>query len=135
MSDLINSFKDEHVRITDTLLEVQNVGISSNAGQKLMQSAKGYLVAHLRKEDKELYPVLWKAAEQDSELKKTLEVYAKDMEKITDSALAFFDKYQKEGDEAEFAKDSRGLMKVLLKRISNEETVLYKKYNEIVSYY
>ena len=94
--------------------------------------ARDELLSHLQKEDAELYPVLLNAPKSDDQLQGTLDKYATDMQTISASALAFFDKYgscdQKEG----FENDCRGLIKVLCKRIRNEEAVLYKKYDELM---
>ncbi|GAA4649444.1 hypothetical protein GCM10023116_17180 [Kistimonas scapharcae] len=132
MSTLVQEFLQEHAHITDTLLNVQRIGIHTEQGRKLLILAKEELLAHLAKEDANLYPVLWKAAETDEKLKTTLEKYAKDMDQISASALAFFEKYCSHGDEEGFEKDCKGLIRVLCKRIGNEEAVLYRKYNEIM---
>ena len=89
MSTLVQEFLQEHAHITDTLLNVQRIGIHTEQGRKLLILAKEELLTHLAKEDANLYPVLWKAAETDEKLKSTLEKYAKDMDQISATALAF----------------------------------------------
>ncbi len=98
----------------------------------MLMAAKGALLAHLAKEDKELYPTLNKVAETDAQLKSTLDFYAKDMDEISKSALAFFDKYSAGGSGLEFAKDLGSLFGNLASRVRKEESTLYLKYNELV---
>lgn len=132
MSKLIRELLVEHAHLTDALLNIQRIGVHTEQGRSLLMLARDELLAHLAKEDAELYPVLSKAAESDEQLQNTLNKYANDMHKISASALAFFDKYcscdQKEG----FENDCRGLIRILCKRIRNEEAVLYKKYDAIM---
>ena len=134
MSGLITELKYEHSQIADTLRGVLELGINSEEGKKLLFSAKSYLLAHLEKEDTKLYPVLWKAAQNNTDLKRILDVYANDMDSISKMALEFFNKYASGGDALLFALDYKELYKELNTRIMKEETVIYKKYDEIYLY-
>ncbi len=133
MTELIKQLNKEHAEIEKTLNKVKELGVNTQEGQQTLMAAKDGLLAHLKKEDEELYPVLYKAAEKDEKLKRTLEVFAKDMEGISKAALEFFEKYANGGSGIEFARDFGKLLAVLSQRISKEENVLYKKYEEIVS--
>lgn len=131
MSDLVSELKHEHSDITDTLKMVLKLGVNSGEGKKLLFSARSDLLAHLEKEDMRLYPALWKEAQKNNDLKSTLELYASEMESISTLALEFFDKYETGGDDEQFATDYKELFRILVKRIMNEETVLYRKYDEL----
>ena len=131
MSDLISELKYEHSQITDTLSKVIALGINSEEGRDLLYTSKSYLLEHLKKEDTKLYPALREAAKNNIDLKHTVDLYADDMNAISKMALDFFEKYESGGDSVEFGKDYRNLFVVLNDRIRNEETVLYKKYDEI----
>jgi hypothetical protein len=89
------------------------------------------LLAHLKKEDVLFYPVLNKAAESDTNLKRTLEIFAKDMEGISRTALEFFGKYSDGGSGLEFGTDFGKFYGVLSQRISKEENILFEKYDEL----
>ncbi|MCP4265520.1 MAG: hemerythrin domain-containing protein [Candidatus Brocadiaceae bacterium] len=132
MSKLVDDLKQQHKVIADTLSKVKSLGVTSDEGQKTLLAAKNGLLAHLNKEDKELYPVLNKAAESDSGLKNTLDFYAKDMDTISKAALEFFEKYSTGGSGLEFAKDFGTLFATLSLRINKEESILYKKYDELM---
>ena len=133
MSELVRELRLEHAQISDTLKKVLELGFDSEEGRNLLISAKAYLIAHLGKEDKKLYPVLWKEAETNFELRKTLESYASEMDKISQFALTFFEKCSLEGNAQQFENEFKKLFRMLNTRILNEESVLYKKYDEIAS--
>jgi hypothetical protein len=131
MSKLVEELKSDHKVIAATLNKVSGLGISSPEGQKTLLAAKSGLLAHLKKEDGHLYPVLKNAANVDTELKRMLDTFAKDMVVVSMSALEFFDKYARGGDGLTFARDFGRLYATLSQRISREENVLYKKFDEI----
>ena len=131
MSKLIDELKKEHTRITTTLNKVEKIGAFSKKGQEVLLSAKSTLLSHLKKEDEQLYPVLRESAKKDTALKRTLDMFAKDMEKISKSVLEFFDKYSEGGSGMEFAVDYGRFFAALSSRIRREEDILYAKYNEI----
>ena len=132
MSDLVEELKKEHLVITDSLNKVKNLGIASEEGQKTLVAVKSALLAHLHKEDERLYTVLYKAAVSDVNLKQSLDMFAKDMGNITKTALDFFEKYSKGGTTLEFAEDFGQLCAMLSSRISKEENILYKRYDELI---
>lgn len=133
MSTLVSELKSDHETIVNMLNEVKSLGITSKEGQDLLMSAKAGLLAHLGKEDKELYPALLKEAETNPSLKNILDTYADEMNGISRAALDFFDKYSSGGDGIEFAKDFGHLFGVLASRIRKEESIIYSKYDELVS--
>jgi len=131
VSKLIDELKKEHTRITTTLNKVEKIGAFSKKGQEVLLSAKSTLLSHLKKEDEQLYPVLRESAKKDTALKRTLDMFAKDMEEISKSVLEFFDKYSEGGSGMEFAVDYGRFFAALSSRIRREEDILYAKYNEI----
>lgn len=131
MSGLIDELKHEHIVITTALGKAWDLGVNTAEGKELLFSTKNLLLAHLKKEDIELYPPLREAAKKSSELKESLDSYIEEMQEISKAALAFFEKYESGGDEADFSKDYRDLYKVLTVRILNEEAVLYRKFEKL----
>ena len=131
MSDLIEELKKEHATIAATLDEVNKLGIGTQEGQAMLMSAKTSFLAHLKKEDEQMYPLLNRAAESDPELKQTLEFYAKDMDEVTKAALEFFEKYSHSDAGMEFAKEYGKLFTTLSLRIRKEEAAIYKKFEEL----
>ncbi len=131
MSKLIDELKKEHSLILDTLFKVNVLDVISKEGQDKLFETKSVLLAHLKKEDEKLYPVLRKAAEKDENLKRTLDIYANDMEGISTSAREFLDKYAEGSSGSELANDFGIISVFLYKRIQSEEEVLFKEYERL----
>ncbi len=91
-------------------------------------SVEASLLAHLEIEDDQMYPALQKEAEQNKDLKNTLDLFAMDMENVSKVVQDFFDKYSEELSGEELPKDFENLYTALSKRISNEEESLYDEY-------
>ena len=105
MSDFIEELRIEHTLIIDEIQNIERLGIYSREGKKNFFTAKRDFLAHLKKEDKKLYPVLRKAAESNKEFKKKLDYFSKNEEKVTEFALQFFDKYSSGGSGVEYKLD------------------------------
>ncbi len=133
MSNLVEELKKEHVNLIETLKMVKALGVTSEEGNKTFQAAKQGLLEHLKKEDEKLYPVLNKAALQDEYLKQTLDLFAQDMDVVSKAVLAFFEKYSSGGSGIGFAKDFGRISATLVQRVSKEEHIIYKKYEELQS--
>ncbi len=131
MSKLVDELKKEHIIIVETLNKVKSLSIASEKGRNTILAAKSGLLAHLKKEDEKLYPLLNKAAENDPSLRKNLDMFAKDMDEISKAALAFFDKYTTGESSLDFVKDFGRLFATLSIRIKKEESIIYSKFNEL----
>lgn len=133
MSRLIEELKKDHVAISNLLTRVNDAKVSHKDAHAILLTAKASLIAHLKKEDAQLYPVLNKAALADPVLKRTIEFYARDMEEITRNAIQFFDKYSKNDVplDLEFAKAFGNLFATISRRLRSEETTLYKEFDKL----
>ncbi len=131
MSKLIEEFKSDHVEISDIFREVTVLGITSEESRKKLFHAKSKLIAHLKKEDEEFYPILWKEAETNQNLKQKLESFANEMEAITITILAFFEKYSDVKLENDFENEFTDIYLALTNRINNEESTLYPEYEKL----
>ena len=128
MSILIEELKKEHSEIVAALNEVKKLGILSKEGQKRLMSVQTSLLAHLEMEDDQLYPRLRKQAENNKNLKNTLDLFEMDMENVSTVVREFFDKYSEEFSGEELSEDFKTLFAALSKRINNEEAFLYEEY-------
>ncbi len=131
MSALIEEFKGEHAKIMAMLKEVKEFGILSKEGQARLMFIKAHLLAHLKKEDEKLYPVLRKEAEDNERLKNTLDLFAMDMKKVSSVVQEFFDKYSEGEIDENFSINYESLFAALRARIRNEEDALYKEYEGV----
>ncbi len=131
MSALIEEFKREHYEIIEALKEVEAPGILTKEGQAKLMSVKATLLEHLKEEDEKFYPVLWKEAEQNKELKEELEIFAKDWGNISSVAFQIFDKYDNGALEEDGLWDFETLFTSLSHRMKNEENFLYGEYEKL----
>jgi iron-sulfur cluster repair protein YtfE (RIC family) len=133
MARLIDELKKDHAAMESMLARAKDPGISHKEAHKILVTAQASLLAHLKKEDAQLYPVLTKAAASDPNLKRTIDFYAKDMEEITGNAVSFFQKYASSDApiDIEFAKAFGRLFATLSRRQRNEENSLYKEFEKL----
>ncbi len=131
MSVLIEELKKEHSEIVATLNEAKELGISSKEGQAKLMFAKVSLLAHIKKEEEQFYPVLRKEAKINKELESILDLLAVGMMDASRVALEFFDKYSRGVSRKEFPEEFENLFEVIGKRIRNEEDILFPVYEKI----
>ena len=131
MSSLIEELKREHAEIIAMLNEVKELGILSKEGQARLMSVKESLLAHIKKEEEQFYPVLRKEAEINKQLESILDLLAVGMMNVSRVALEFFDKYSRGVSGKEFPEELENLFVALNKRIRNEEDVLFPEYEKI----
>ncbi|MDH5681306.1 MAG: hemerythrin domain-containing protein [Spirochaetota bacterium] len=131
MSELVNELKKEHDILVTVLNEVKEIGISSQEGKDKLSAAKNGLLAHLKKEDEQLYPKLRVAATSNEQLQRTLDHFLREMEEISSFAIEFFGKYESGGEGVEFIRDFGKLIGGLRGRIRREENILYPEYDKL----
>ena len=130
IQQLIEELKLDHAELSDLFRKIVHLGITSEEGRKTLNDAKEILLAHLKKEDDELYPVLCETAKDNQNLKLKLESLAKDLGNVTRTISAFFEKYEDGGNETDFKTDFQKIYLVLSKRINSEERELFPEYDK-----
>lgn len=131
MSLLIDDLKKQHSEIFAELKEANDLGIITKDGQYKLLSTKADLLAHLKKEDEHLYPVLRKEAETNKHLESTLDSFSSEMENISRSAFEFFEKYSDGVIDSKYVEAFETLYAALSARMKNEESVLFTEYEKI----
>jgi hypothetical protein len=129
LSPLIIELKHEHVAILKAMEEMKREIVGGGQGGVLMAVARDRLLAHLKKEDDQLYGVLHAKARDDATLARTLNVFAADMQEISGFAVAFFAKFGTQTPSADAARDFGKLFGLLGNRIRREEIILYPAYD------
>ncbi len=128
MSALIEEFKREHSEILAVLNEAKKLGILSHEGQSKLMSVKVILLEHLWNENERLYPVLWKEAEHNNDIKDLLDLFAVEMENVSIIVQEFFDKYYGGVIDEDFPREFEKFSAAIIKRIKDEEDILYEEY-------
>jgi hypothetical protein len=131
MSDLIESFKNEHKTLLEGLYQIKEMGVVSPEGRSRLFSLKDYLLVHLQKEDEFLYSALKAAARGNQRIARLLELFAQDLEEITDKAAQFFAKHSTEGPDLVFAGDFGELFGAIKGRIRREENILFTEFEQL----
>ena len=129
----IEELKEEHQSIIDRLLKVKRLGVHTMEGRSELIEIKEILLMHLQKEDDRLYPALREVAGKDKNIKHFLDTFEGEMKKISAFSIAFFNKYSVDGGGIEFLRDFDKLRTSLEDRIQREESMLYEKYEELIS--
>ncbi len=129
MSALIEEFKREHSEILAILNEAKELGILSKEGQSKLMSVKEILLEHLWNENERLYPVLWKEAEHNNDIKDVLDLFAVEMENVSIIVQEFFDKYYGGVIDEDFPREFERFFAAISKRIKDEEDILYDEYD------
>ncbi len=132
MSALIEELKREHSELVAILNEVKGLDILSKEGQTKLLSAKERFLSHLKKEDRQLYPVLIKKANDNELLEGTLVLLAIDMSDVSRVVQEFFDKYYGGVIDEDFQREFETFFAVISKRIMDEEDILYDEYDKII---
>jgi iron-sulfur cluster repair protein YtfE (RIC family) len=127
---LIEELRNEHISIVETINNIEKLGIYTREGISELLYAKMEFIAHLKKEDTELYPKLKKIAEYDKEFRKKLDHLSRNLEEVTQFVLKFFDQYSAGGADIQFKSDCERLYSILKARILNEE-LLFKEYEKL----
>ena len=131
MTALIEEFKREHSEIVAILNEVKALGILSKEDQAKLMSIKASLLEHLWNENERIYPVLWKEAEHNKDLKEVLDLFAIEMEDVSNVVEQFFNKFHEGTVDRNFPHEFEAVFAAISKRIKNEEEVLYDEYEKI----
>jgi hemerythrin-like domain-containing protein len=138
--DLILQLREEHRQILrlfvliKTNLESEKSDVRE-LGDQLME-LKELLISHLALEDKLLYPKLVKS--KSPEIKKTGQMFSKEMAEIAKKTMIFFRKYEKiQFDKLitnkTFSKEIEKVAEKIKRRVSIEESILYNAYLTAVS--
>jgi hypothetical protein len=127
---LIEELRNEHISIVETIHNIEKLGIYTSEGVRELLHVKMDFLAHLKKEDEELYPKLREIAKYNREFKNKLDHLSKNIEEVTQFALKFFDQYSAGGADIQFKSDCERLYSILKARILNEE-LLFKEYEKL----
>ena len=135
--DLIPQLKQEHSQIMHGFLALKD-GLKNKSNESHdfasdLQEVQSVLVAHLKLENKLLYPFFTKS--KQTELQQLGECFSSEMAEIAKVAMAFFNKYGKENlvilkNREQLRKELVNIIKVVTKRVQVEENILFPAYSK-----
>ncbi len=128
---LLGELKANHADMVE-LLQKARAFEDPKQARALLFDARDALIDHMELEDAEFYPVLRKHAEQDTKLRNTLEILAKDMAEISVFAADFFRHCaDEEMDDEDLALECEQLATILMARLWKEENILFPRYAKL----
>lgn len=130
---ITEQLRKDHAALQEALNQAYTLGISSEEGRAKLRAIKADLLGHLAKEDKDLYPVLDRAAADDRRLRDMLANLRDEMALISKQAGEFFATYEQGGSGFGFARDFGRLSAALGSRIRREETVLFPEFVKLAA--
>jgi len=137
--DYLMELKGEHKTVARLLEEIKDLiqkkdtqGIAAHMG-----TLKSGLLSHLEKEDDKLYFDLRNKTKDKKNMEMiemTISTFSTAMKGIEDRILRFLEKYPSKDEiakvAADFNKDFQGVYEDIIKRVNNEEKVLYPIYEK-----
>jgi iron-sulfur cluster repair protein YtfE (RIC family) len=131
MSAIIDQLKKDHVTMLKVADEMAAKPKPSPAEIKtFIATLKSSILAHIKKEDDQLYPRLKTLAETNPALKSKLNLFSDEMTKVSGAALAFIDKYAQGNESEKFAAEYAKFLYTLKTRMRREEESLYTEYKD-----
>lgn len=131
MSNLTSTLKLQHWFVSNLLEAAQWIGVGKPEAQRKLKAAKAHLLAHFKLEDTLLYPVLLEAAETNVELKRTLEMLAKDMAGVPTEMMSFFEQCDNRDQQRQTTLEIGNILFLLQTRIRREEDTLYAEFDKL----
>lgn len=130
MLTFLEELRKDHRILLDSFRRIGRMEGERQEKVNGLLQVKDFLLAHLKKEDERLYPMLEEIAKQPSykHLQESVIFAVKDMEEVTTITLDFFIRYtHKTFDPVQFEKDLSSYTIALARRIAMEETTLFSQ--------
>jgi hypothetical protein len=118
---LVKELNGDHRELLASIRLIQETGSLTSEVRAKLSVMKVLLARHLEKEETDFYPVMRKAAETDSALRKTLESMGSEMDVISKKALSFIAAYETGGNQDAFMNDFVIFRRALTERLTKEE--------------
>ncbi len=127
---MVHEIKREHSEIIDKLDKIERIGISSKEGEDELLSVKDFILKHMKNEEKRIYPEIREEAKKNKELAGILTKFDKDMDRILQYSLGFFDGYHA-SKRSNITIAVKEFTEVLRRRILREEKILIPWYEKL----
>lgn len=127
---MIESIRREHSEIIDKLNKIKKIGVSSKEGEDELLSVKGFILKHMRNEEKGFYPEIREMAKHNKKLEAILNEFDDDMDRILQYSLGFFDGYCV-SNRSNMPIVIETFIEVLRRRILREDNILIPLYKKL----
>ena len=131
MTDFIDSLRQEHAAIKDSLKRISTMDLDSREARIKLMKVKEIFINHIKKEDEVMYPRLKEASSSDEHLMNILKYMEDEIELISQFVFIFFDKYSKKNASHGFEREFSLICSTLITRIEKEEAVFFPEYEKM----
>ncbi|MBF0380550.1 MAG: hemerythrin domain-containing protein [Magnetococcales bacterium] len=132
MSDIIDELKEEHTKLLDYFGTLNDVSSSNVELCKSFMIIKDFLLNHIHKEDRLIYPLLNAEAKVDSELRHQIDQHDQELMNLASIIESFSQKYCDSGLASNSAMNELDfIIQLLGVRISNEEDFIFQRYEAL----
>ncbi|MCL6473364.1 MAG: hemerythrin domain-containing protein [Firmicutes bacterium] len=132
MLNLIDQLRLEHTELSTSFGSLRDIDISTAEGREKLKSIKVTLLAHLRRDNEELYPKLREVASNDQKLQRTIEWFTRDTARISAVLILFLDQYADGGSKIAFMRDFKRLNTILNALIKQEEQLILDELDDTI---
>jgi len=131
LNRLTDTLRAEHSAILRLIEEAHATGIGSQGAFESLRKSKALIIAHLRKEERELYPPLFASCDFAA----MGDVFSAEMVRLSQTIIRFFERYETVGaaDSGELAPELDRIIGLLHTRIAREENTLYPAFEKVVA--
>ena len=133
MGKLTDELRREHSRIMGSLQGLGEEDPATASARARLKAAHTTLLAHITKEEIEIYDALDAAAETDMGLRRTLQIFGLDTVAVTRAVMAFFGKWLNQAPAPGFRSEFEAMLVALRTRIHREEELLFKEYDRTLA--
>jgi hypothetical protein len=134
MTNMIDELRTDHLDLSISFDGLGDIDVTSEAGKDSLRRVKAVFLAHMKRENDELYPALRDASFNNGKLQQTLDWFTKDFVRIFAVTILFLDKYAEGGTQREFEKAHNRLNKILNALLRQEENIIFTEYLKIHPY-
>ncbi len=127
---MIKALKIEHSVIIDNLEEIKRLGVYSKKGQDVIFSIQMNILSHLKKEDKELYPVLKDAMKSERKVNVMSKLFDENISAVSNTVIHFFENYATKAKK-QLAMETEWLIETLTWRMQREESLIFAMYEGV----
>jgi len=131
---LIRELTQEHARILNSLMAMDELGIGTQEGLTALRRARQELISHMNKEEMLIYEPLRTKSASNQALRRTVQIFTQDIPSLTREVLGFFEKYEAGEADSAYADNYSAMIAQLKTRIRREETILFKEYQSTMAF-
>ena len=105
MSAFIDSLREEHAEIKESLMKISAMDLWSKEARLQLLKIQEVFINHLQKEDDEMYPRLKAASSSDEQLMSILKYMEDEIKLISQFVFIFFDKFSQKATPVGFDRE------------------------------